>query len=85
MPTATLVRDYGVTQLPGETSWTTRARLDLTGYFVLVKFLTHDSGVMWWMGFIESIDAEAAAVDAANVIHGTQTFRCFGLERAWIG
>ncbi len=82
VPSATLVRDYGTIRLPGEGSYTTRTRVDLAGYFVLVAYETHDEGILYWLGFIESIDSDAAAADSSNVVHGTQRFYAYGLERA---
>lgn len=86
IPTATLVRDYGTTRLPGESSYSTRSRTEITGYFVLIEFATHNSGFMYWLGFVESIDSDSAAIDGAGLMHGTQRFNCYGLERAmdWI-
>jgi hypothetical protein len=78
--TATLVRDFGFVRLPGASNYSLQLKDDLTGFFVLVVYQTHYGAPLFWLGFIERIESDAAAV-SDDVLTGTQRYECFGLEK----
>lgn len=79
---ATLVRDYGRSIAPGETSLSTRTALDLTGHFVLIEWGNDESGTNYWLGFIDSYSIEEdGPTDGTVPASGRQSFACLGMDR----
>lgn len=80
--TATLVRDYGRSIVPGESSFTDRTPVDLAGYWVLIEFANDESGVNSWLGFIDSISESPDGISDGSIpASGRQSFACFGMDR----
>jgi hypothetical protein len=79
---ATLVRDYGRSLLPGEVALTDRTPLDLTGHFVLIEWGNDETGINYWLGFVDSYSFTEDGVAAGGVpASGRQSFACFGVDR----
>ena len=80
--TATLVRDYGRSIAPGEASLSNRTALDLAGQFVLIEWGNDESGINYWLGFIDSYSfTEDGTTDGTIPASGRQSFACFGMDR----
>ena len=80
--TATLVRDYGRTILPNETAFTTRTPVALEGYFVRIDWANDESGINYWLGFIDShANSPDGPTDGTVPASGRQSFSCYGMDR----